>query len=281
MIELSKFEMGSRIPKVIHQTYPCKERLPAEIQANIRKMCRLNCGWEHRLYDDADIETVILRYYGPEVLQVYRRINRFYGAARADFFRYLLMYAEGGVYLDIKSSATRPLDNVIASDDRYVLSKWGNRLGGIWGLHRELEQLEGGEYQQWYIVSVAGHPFLRAVIERVLENIQQYNMLNDGVGQLAVLRTTGPIAYTLAIENVKTLHPFREVDISRDFGFEYSIYGYFGPRGTHTHLFKKHYACLKTPLISPRVFSDYFAGVLFYLRECAMKLLQKFLSAKA
>jgi len=269
MINLPQIKMGSLIPRLIHQTCPCKECLPVEIQENIRKICDLNPSWEYCLYDDDDIEAYILKYYGLEILRVYQKINYSYGAARADLFRYLLMYAEGGIYLDIKSSVTNPLDDVIAFDDYYILSKWDNHITGThpdWGIHRELESFERGEYQQWYIICVAGHPFLKAVIERVIKNIQHYNVLIDGVGQMGVLRTTGPIAYTLAIENVKSLYPFLEVDITRDLGIKYSIYKPSGQKGGHEHVFKKHYTKLIRPIINPRYFKDYCLTILHYVK---------------
>ncbi len=36
-----------------------------------------------------------------------------YGVVLADIFRYLVIYNEGGVYLDIKSTVNRPLDEII------------------------------------------------------------------------------------------------------------------------------------------------------------------------
>lgn len=265
MIELSRFEMGSEIPKIIHQTYPDKMSLPVEIQKNISNICRLNHNWEYRLYDDADIEAFITKIYGSEILQVYHKINPLYGAARADFFRYLLIYAEGGVYLDIKSSISRPLDDVIAADDRYILSKWDNSENhAIWGRHREVESLDGGEYQQWHIIAVAGHPFLRVVIERVINNIRNYNIFSAGFRSIGVFRVTGPIAYTLAIEDVKSLYPFRQLDIKQDFGIEYSIYEDYKPDVNHRSLFKIHYSSLKKPVIKPSGLRDYFFMIIYY-----------------
>lgn len=254
MTDLTNVEMGQRIPKVIHQTSRSKVALPIEIQENIRHILQLNQGWEHRLYDDADIEAFIRKHYGAEILRIYQKIDPSYGASRADFFRYLLIYAEGGVYLDIKSAITRPLDEVITPDDRYILSKWDNQPEGkyfAWGIHPDVSACWRGEYQQWHVIAVAGHPFLRAVIERVIHNIQHYDATTTGVGFMGVLRTTGPICYTLGIEDVKSLHPYREVEIEQDLGIEYSIYDTFALdlSRSHRHIFAKHYTELETPLI--------------------------------
>jgi len=282
IFDLATFEMGNTIPKIIHQTYPCKSQLPVEIQDNINKICLLNSNWEYRLYDDTDIEAKILKHYGLEILHIYQKINPSYGPARADFFRYLLMYAEGGMYLDIKSLVTRPFDEVISLDASYILSKWDShhRAAG-YGMHRDLQSVEGGEYQQWHIIAVPGHPFLRAVIKRVIKNIQKYNVLNTGVGKLGVLKTTGPIAYTLAIENIKHLHPFREIDITQDIGIEYSIYNTPSQKGNHTHIFKKHYMRLETSIIKPHSIKDYILILLYYVKIYIKKMLCCVLPSKS
>lgn len=255
-IVLNSFAMGDRIPRIIHQTYRDKDSLPLAIQENIRRIASLNTNWECRLYDDSDIETFIQTHYGSGILQIYRKINPSYGAARADFFRYLLIYAQGGVYLDVKSAVTRPLDEVIRPDDCYILSKWDNLKGGkyyAWGMHPEVAALERGEYQQWHVIAAAGHPFLRAVIGRVIERIQHYNAAIDGVGFMGVLRTTGPICYTLAIEEIISQHPFRRVEIEQDMGIEYSIYDSTNADRSknHRNIFAKHYTELETPVILP------------------------------
>lgn len=254
MLVLNSFAMGDRIPRIIHQTYRDKSSLPLAIQENIHRITRLNSNWEYRLYDDGDIEIFIQTHYGPDILQIYRKINPSYGAARADFFRYLLIYAQGGVYLDVKSAITRPLDEVIRPTDRYILSKWDNLEGGkyyAWGIHPEVAALERGEYQQWHVIAAAGHPFLRAVIERVIKRIQQYNAAMDGTGFMGVLRTTGPICYTLAIEAIISKHPFRRVEIEQDMGIKYSIYDFTTTdrSKSHRNIFAKHYTELATPVI--------------------------------
>src|SRR4051794_34826120 len=103
------FEQATAIPRVIHQTYPIK-KLPAELNDNISRMMALNPSYRHMLYDDEYITHFIEREYGSRILSMYNLINPEYGAARADLFRYLLMYKDGGIYLDIKSRIVKPLD---------------------------------------------------------------------------------------------------------------------------------------------------------------------------
>jgi hypothetical protein len=236
--------------------------------ANIEAIRKTNPGWQVRLYNDDAVLAYIRKHYSERVVAGYLKIEKRYGAARADLFRYLLMYNEGGCYLDSKSGTTRPLDEVLAPDDRYLLSKWqnlpGDRFEG-WSLDNPVLRKAGisdGEYQQWFIIAVAGHPFLRTVIRRVLANIEAYRPDRMGrseqgrfcgVGLWGVLAVTGPVAYTLAIEGVRHLYPHRVVNSDKDLGLAYSVLmgDSLGKAGFNRHqkLFGVHYSALELPVV--------------------------------
>lgn len=237
--DLPSLEEGTHIPRLLHQTFYSRD-LPAELQQNVARLKSLNPDWEYRFYDDAAIVEFIAKNYPPAVLQYFERIDPRYGAARADLFRYLLMYKAGGVYLDIKSSATRPLDEVLDPQDRFLLSEWNNESDefNVWGKHYELRDFGGREFQQWYIACAPGHPYLRSVIENVLRNIDTYIPGLHGTGKPGVLRVTGPIAYSLAIHKILGKHPHRIVDSQRDLGLEYSVM----KQNSHKKEFKSHYS---------------------------------------
>jgi len=246
---LDVFPERASIPQIIHQVYYSKN-LPAEIQANVAKITGLNPGWEYRFYDDADMVDFITSNYGPRVLAYYNRINSKYGASRADLFRYLLMYKVGGVYLDIKSSLEKPLDSVLRKDDVYLLSRWRNARGERyegWGCHDQLKAIGGQEFQQWHIIAASGHPFLRAVIDDVMGNIDDYNPVLHDVGKSGVLRVTGPIAYTQAISPLLQQYRHRLVDGQDDVGLTYSIYS-ADSNWAHKSIFKFHYTELREPV---------------------------------
>jgi hypothetical protein len=241
---------GERIPQIIHQTYHSNE-LPPVLKENVARIRAMNPDWEYRFYDDEAVSAFIKTSYGTKVLAYFNRIDSSYGAARADLFRYLLLYKLGGVYLDIKGTFKKPLRDVLLVNDRYLLSTWRNGKGekfeGV-GQHEELRQFEHGEFQQWYIVASPGHPFLRAVIEGIFRNIDVYNPILHGVGGKGVFRVTGPIAYTLAIAPLLNLHQHRFADSDNDLGFEYSILR-TNKAKVHKGLFKRHYSDLLDPII--------------------------------
>jgi inositol phosphorylceramide mannosyltransferase catalytic subunit len=237
-------EQGTSIPRVLHQTFPSRS-LPSAFQENVRRLQELHPNWDYRLYDDDDIVRYIRTHYGDEILAYFTRIDPRYGAARADIFRYLLMYREGGVYLDIKSMAQGPLDEVLRPDDRYVLSYWrGSQFSG-WGNYSELREYGGQEFQQWHIIAAPGHPYLESVIETVLRNIEDYAPLTWGVGRKGVMRVTGPVAYTRAIGLIRSKYPHRLVKGQDELQLEYTtlsdVY--------HRSLFKFHYTALRDPVV--------------------------------
>lgn len=229
------------IPRVIHQTFHSK-RVPERIAQNIAHLETQNPSFDLRLYDDADANDFIRDEFGTDIHKRFQRIRPEYGAARADLFRYLLIYAHGGVYLDVKSTTTKPLEQVLRPDDRFLLSHWANRPGEEhegWGNEDvSYPGLPEGEFQQWHVIAAPGHPFLQAVIEKTLANIKSYSPWKAGIGKVGTFRTTGPICYTDAILPILQLHSHRVVRTNADLGLRYSI---FEQAGDHHMLGKSHY----------------------------------------
>lgn len=244
---MSSGKTGSGIPKIMHQTSSSKP-LPASVHECIAGLKALNPGWEYRYYNDQAVEEYIHLHF-PHYMPVFQRINPKYGAAKADLFRYLLMYREGGVYLDIKSSFLRPLDEVLLPTDSYLLSHWHNAPGtehALWGTYPEIANPRG-EFQQCFIICAPGHAFLAAVIERVISNLIRYDAVRDGVGRQLV-HVTGPVAYTSAITPMLDSHAHRLVDGASDLSFDYNFYD----RNSgikHKNLFDYHYSCLDEPIV--------------------------------
>jgi len=270
----SSLPMGSGIPKLIHQTFHAPP-WPVAIQANIAALIENNPGWIHKFYDDDDVAEFIECEFGGRMLSYYQRINRKYGAARADFFRYLVIYRHGGVYLDIKSTATAPLSSVLRKDDSFILSNWRNKLNEEfegWGQHRELEEFDAGEFQQWFLAAAPGHPFLKAVVEMVCYNIDHYIAEIHGVGAAGTLRTTGPIPYTKAIASQIDKHPYRLVDLQNELSVHYSLYGF---NRNHAKADERHYSKIDEPLVNMGFFNAAISEMVRILKLLRQRLRRK------
>lgn len=248
MVEFSTRDWGGAIPRALYQTFSTSELTP-ELEKNVEELRYANPKWEYRLYDDKAVTRFILDRYGRDVLKLFEKISPAYGAARADLFRYLLIYDRGGIYLDVKSRFVVPISSVVSGHENYVLSRWRNAAADThagWGLHAELSDVPGGEFQQWHVIAAPGHPFLRAVIERVLHGIETYRVRDDETGWLGVLRLTGPIAYTLAIAPLIDRYPCRVVPDESAIGLEYNALG----GSKHKALFKRHYTRSTLPVVA-------------------------------
>ena len=242
---------GEGIPRIIHQTHRSMDELPSSVRDSIAALRKRNPAWEYRFYDDRAVTDFIGAEYGDRVLGYYQRIDDRYSAARADLFRYLLMYRVGGVYLDIKSTIKPALDDLIMPGDRMLLSQWSQtgRFFGA-GLHDWdfAGKISGGELQQWHVICADGHSYLYAVINAIMRNIECYVPAMHGTGRNAVLRVTGPIAYTLAVLPLLHRRLHRFVGGHEEAGLQYSVYD---DNTHHKRLFKSHYTDLTEPVVLP------------------------------
>jgi mannosyltransferase OCH1-like enzyme len=198
------------IPRLVHQTVESPKQLLKEYDENRNYLAAKNPEWFINLYFSSDREDFIRTNYDKQVISSYLSIDEKYGAARADFFRYLVVYHEGGLYLDIKSTALKPLNSVILPSDSFVTAQWPQEIDGVdisgIGIHKDLPF---PEYQNWFILAAPKNIILENVITGILRNLHNYNPITYGVGKRGVLRTTGPLAYS------QIIHTFVQEGLAR------------------------------------------------------------------
>ena len=213
------------IPRIIWQTAKDKNKIPLDLLNCVNKIKDMNQNWEHRLFDDGLQLAKLQEVCNDRFMRAYKRIEPRYGAARADLFRYVMIYLYGGAYFDLKSGTSRPLDDILRPDDEFLISQWDNSSKGLFpgvGFRKSIKDIPGGEYQQWFIIARPGHPFLAAAIERALLNIETYNPYMHGYGGDAVLRLVGPDVYTRGIRDLEERCAHRFVNSWKD-GLIYSM----------------------------------------------------------
>lgn len=110
------------IPKTIYKVYindrkgKMEKILKKDInqQKAINSFKKFNSNYEIKLFDKDACIQYIKTYYSDIELAVF---NGFFpNAYKCDFFRYLLLYREGGIYSDFKQVCLKPLDDVIPLD---------------------------------------------------------------------------------------------------------------------------------------------------------------------
>jgi mannosyltransferase OCH1-like enzyme len=246
------YDPKKTIPKVVYQTCHNKNEIHPLILTARARLQRSNPDYTFVLYDDDECDAFI-KDYNPNLFKIYKMINPKYGAALSDFFRYLVIYVNGGIYIDLKATILKPLNMVIRNSDRYLISHWDNRnptnRHHKWGTAYPIlnNKLPNGEFLQWAIIAAPHHPFLERVLQYVICNIYNYSIDKDGVGKEAVIKTTGPIPYTLALlECLKYTSLYRFTNIMAIEGFKYSI---FPDPNMHSNIFKGHYSKQQESLI--------------------------------
>ena len=219
------------IPNTFYTSVPNLSKIHPKLVDNWNFLKQNNPGWMHLVFDSDSRRDFIRTAYPIEILRTYESIHPSYGAARADYFRYLLLYANGGVWLDAKSTVIKPMAEILQSTDEFLLSQLSidttseaNKL--FWG-PRSL--IPTREYISWFIAVKPGHLFLEKVIEDVTQNLNSYHSILHGVGGMGVLGTTGPLAYTRSIFPNLCQANYREIDIEKE-GIIYTIF-----EGTFDH----------------------------------------------
>jgi mannosyltransferase OCH1-like enzyme len=198
------------IEKNIFQSWHTKEVHPS-VQEIIDRSKSLNPDYTYHLYTDEDMDTFVNEHYQGEIADCYNRLNII--VAKVDFWRYLVLYKYGGVYLDMDASIERPLDTLIKETDTAIISPEKNPVA----------------YVQWALIFKKEHPILKRVIDIVVNNIKTNQHVNN------ILAMTGPYAYAQAINQIhrllyRTVIPHSRITPETDHTFEkrgisYRIYG--------------------------------------------------------
>jgi len=244
MIQCASIKNGYKIPNKIHQTF-ITSQLPPEIVSIInsnKKICR-NCKFY--FYDDNDCDQFIKTYFNERTYNAYKKINPVYGAMKADFFRYCILYIKGGIYLDIKSKINYPIFKLIEKDDICILDLPRNNL--------EPWRENNPTFEQWLLIFAPGHPYLQEMIDFMVDKIESnYIPIIDNYPTLnskqKILHVTGPDAFTKVINNYihknngKILH--RSIDYNKYFNLNTGI-NYIKMYNIHN---KKHYSQYNEPL---------------------------------
>jgi hypothetical protein len=191
----------NQIPKVVYQVYTQGyDAIPECVKKVIEENKRNNPNYKFVLYDYESIDSYLKYNTRKEIYDTFKLINRKCHACVADFFRYVIIYEEGGIYADIKTKFNKPLDSWVNTNDKIKLSLWP------WYHHSYLQkyypknfifETKNREINQSVLIYPKNHQILYEVINEMLKNINEEH-LNPKKKQ-HVLEITGPHLYTKVI----------------------------------------------------------------------------------
>jgi mannosyltransferase OCH1-like enzyme len=215
-ISLPLINEGLDTPKKIYRCHKDKKSIK-KYQNVFDKTKKLMPDYEQIIYTDEMIEKFIKKNFSERIYNAYKHINPKYGAARSDFFRMLVIYHHGGVYMDIKSGPkNNKINNVIENNQGKLLVTRGEKIP--YGIipYRHFSPLTRtsshdwsfvtntnyNEYLQWYIISNRGNPIIGEMIKQMVSNIEHGIKHPDiyANGSYSVLALTGPICYSRVID---------------------------------------------------------------------------------
>ncbi|KAH3671219.1 hypothetical protein WICMUC_004736 [Wickerhamomyces mucosus] len=136
--------------------------------------------YEHFLFNDKEIYRFLLREYGtffPEILEAYNLFPK--NILKYDFFRYLVVFAKGGVYSDIDTVLTKPFTEW-PSYGETIYGK-PNHISGVIGIEGECdcETWKGivsrrVQFCQWTIQFKKHHPLIRNLLVMIMNKLNTF-----------------------------------------------------------------------------------------------------------
>ena len=183
------------IPKKIHMTWKSAS-VPSWAQHNVQTWKTKNPDYEWILHTDADMDAYI-REKHPELVVVW---DKLIVIQKADFFRYIIVMDEGGVYADLDVTCVKPIEKWTSE-----LREFANGVGLIVGFEAVVGQKEldlhyfARKFQiaQWVFAAAKNHPVLQNVIRIIVNKLTP--MSAEEIASSSVIRTTGPVSIHAAL----------------------------------------------------------------------------------
>lgn len=171
---LFKNKINLVIPKILWQTN-FTNRVTLAVYINYLFNRILAYDFEYRFMITEDRAEFIKLNYSQEIFDSYSQIQ--IGAAQADFWRLLVLYKHGGVYMDIDAHLVWLLSSIIKKEQEelYIVAR-------------------KGDITNYFIASKNDNIHLKKMIDVVLKNIEENTIKN-------VYALTGPGVFNQVLDN--------------------------------------------------------------------------------
>ena len=197
------YDLEAKFPAIIWQTWkysPSDGRFDEQLRPLEASWTEKHPGFVHEVITDDAAGYLIEYLYAsvPEVVEAYLAMPM--PVLKADFFRYLILLARGGIYSDIDTRALQSTNKWLPEDyDR-------SQAGLIIGIEADPDREDWADWYsrriqfcQWTIQSKPGHPVLRDIVATITEDalsMKQKKVLKAGKLPKSVVEFTGPAVWT-------------------------------------------------------------------------------------
>ena len=224
-----------------------------------------NPNYRFYLFDDESKDHFMLNELNwTKVTNAYFCVDERMGAARADIWRYAVLWKYGGIYIDYDSESITPLDVIIdttqSKQPTALLSfgSWGNMEHQQCVNENNLlkcikkEQFNSVGIAQWVLISPPKHPFFAHTLNQISDTIQflkknpELTFINNSIYDLKynVDQTTGPQKMFQSIYdilnisqqcNVKLTIPYKVLPVDWNHHFSFKSNAHTTQYKEHTH----------------------------------------------
>ncbi|KIW00580.1 uncharacterized protein PV09_07933 [Verruconis gallopava] len=198
---LFPYDPTSKFPAYIWQTWktsPTSQDFDQAFREPEASWTQLHPTFVHEVITDNVAVHLLRHLYAsvPEVLDAYQALPL--AVQKADFFRYLILLARGGIYSDIDTAALKPAMDWVPSEVPR------SSYGMVIGIEADPDRPDWSDWYsrriqfcQWTIQSKPGHPILTDIVA----NITQETLLRKREGRLSdrhedIVEFTGPALWT-------------------------------------------------------------------------------------
>ena len=201
---LYPYDADARFPAYVWQTWKHglnDERFDERYKEGERQWAYKNPGFVHELFNDDTAHAMVKHLFKqvPEVIQSFEKLPEV--VLKMDFFRYLILFAKGGVYADIDTFPIQPIpnwipENVSPLDIGLIVSVESDSNSPNW----RQDSVRRLQFAQFVMQSKPGHPILREIIAQIIEYTKNMDTLelggNTNEKSLTIMKWTGSARFT-------------------------------------------------------------------------------------
>ncbi|KIW16074.1 hypothetical protein PV08_06125 [Exophiala spinifera] len=214
----------SRFPRIVWQAWLGPNEQGSDKFSKRTQTWEKVKGFEYKLLKESDALAFVQEHYAsrPAIIKFWESLRA--PVIKADFLRYLIMLAVGGVYSDIDTS------NLVHPDRWIPIDLGASTVNAIIGIeyddHTYRMFVRPIGLCQWTLMSKPGHPIFEIAVQRVISNLEyiarrkRVTLEDLTLEKMETLEATGPGMITDAVmqalndqgQNVTwaTLHDQRE-----------------------------------------------------------------------
>lgn len=174
LVFVTPYDPKSKFPAYVWQTWKHglnDDSFDSHFKEGQAQWAFKNPGFVHELFNDDTTYATVKHLYSliPEVIEAYEAMPE--TILRMDFFRYLILFAKGGVYADVDTFPLQPVpnwipENVSPGEVGMIIAVGSDTTSANW----RQEVVRRLEFGNFVVQSKPGHPVLREIIAQITEN---------------------------------------------------------------------------------------------------------------